>query len=418
MLPFGDVCLRVKASASHAAARARKIASSPPANMNLCRRNLLATFVLIAILIALGQTFAWAEQPPLVAVGTVETRLLADAADGKLDNQPFLRAALICGGAVTQPELSHLQQQLDSLCQPLDNRRLNGERLTVEILFDFLHSTLLTGEYNAAVTTLSATIDTGSYNCLTATALLLALGDRYAVPLSAVSTSGHIYCRSLGGELRDIETTCAAWLSASTGESHRSHTGRWASVRPINRVQLLGKFYYNRGVALLADRQYAAAIPLLEISRQLDPHDSDARENLLAGLNNWALACAEAEQFEEAARLVLRGQAIHPTYGPLVANDLHIHQRWASILCMRRDYAGALAVLDQVGVRHPSADLAVAGPRAVYAEWIDWHLQRGEHQQAREVVATARLHLNHSVVAKLESRLGLATRAPHAAAAN
>jgi tetratricopeptide (TPR) repeat protein len=138
-------------------------------------------------------------------------------------------------------------------------------------------------------------------------------------------------------------------------------------------------------VALLADRQFARAVKLLEISRRLDAEDGDARENLLAGLNNWALALIDQERFEEAAELVREGQAIGPGYGPLLANDLHLHHRWLVKLCAERQYPAALRLMEEGHRRRPDAELFSAGLRAVQEEWIDWHLRRGEHQAAAEV---------------------------------
>lgn len=369
--------------------------------------HLLATLSLSLTAVALAPERACGEsQPPLVAVGSPESRLLADAADGSFDRGSFVRAALIAGGIRDSQELHAWQTRFDVLCQPLDFRREAGEALSAAALFEFLHAEILTGDYNAAVTTLPATLRTGDYNCLTATTLLVALGDRYAVPLEAVSTSGHIYCRHFGPTPLDIETTCPDWSQAtslSTGSGRSA--GRFAASRSIDRVQIVAKIYYNRGLALLADKQFAAATALLERSRQLDPYDADARENLLAGFNNWALSLAQAEQFADAAKLLVRGKEIDANYPPLAANQLHIHQRWAAWHCSRHEYEAALAVLEQGRRLQPEAPLFVAGPQAVYAEWIGWLRRQGADQQAAEVLAAARRRLDRRSLEKLQARV-------------
>jgi tetratricopeptide (TPR) repeat protein len=344
-------------------------------------------------------------QPPLLPVGMPETRLLADAADGELQRHSLLRAALIAGGIADERELSDWQDCFAYLCEPLQQRTAAGETLTPKELFAFLHSEILTGEYNAAVTTLPATLRSGNYNCLTATVLLLELGDRYQVQLEAVSTSGHIYCRHLGPEPCEIETTCPTWFQSGRTASEQPIARRFASSRNINRVQVVAKIYYNRGLALLADKQFAMALPLLERSQQLDPHDADARENLLAGVNNWALSLAEADRFAEAVQLIERGKRIEPSYPPFAANELHTYQRWAAWHCARREYSAALAVLEQGRTRQPSALLFVAGPRTVYAEWLAWLERQGDRQAMTEVLAAAGQCLDPSAHAQLQAHL-------------
>src|SRR5690606_27981556 len=104
-------------------------------------------------------------------------------------------------------------------------------------------------------------------------------------------------------------------------------------AREIGELELLAKIDYNRGVAHLAAARFPEAEQEFRLSLQLDPLDQAAQENLLAALNNWALALSDQAEFEQAARLLERGRAVNPDYGPLRANDLHIHQRWAQALC-------------------------------------------------------------------------------------
>jgi hypothetical protein len=84
---------------------------------------------------------------------------------------------------------------------------------------------------------------------------------------------------------------------------------------------MLAKFYYNRGLVQLAGHDYPTGLALLEISRLLDPADPDTRQNLVAGLNNWAVQCCRQRQYEQAVRLVRQGLLVEPGYPPLRANE-------------------------------------------------------------------------------------------------
>jgi len=354
-----------------------------------------------------GQAASQSE-PPLVAVGSVENRLLADAADKVLDRHPLLRAALIAGGVNDDRTLSHWQQRFEELCQPLDEKRVRGTPITPEALFVFLHTQIMTGEYRASVTTLPETLSSGNYNCLTATILLVSLGDRYHMPIEAISTSGHIYCRFVGEKPIDVETTQSDWAKATRARSGtRTSDEQLPPVRSIDSAQVIAKIYYNRGLEQLGRRQFEHAVALLHRSLQLDPRDADARENLLAAFNNWALFLAEAERYADAVERIRIGWELDADYPPFAANYLHIHQRWAAWHCARHEYASAIEVLERGSSQRPDAPLFSAGPRTVYAQWLQWHLKRGEYREAAEVLACANQRLDQDAIARLHAHVQL-----------
>src|SRR5947209_4221352 len=103
----------------------------------------------------------------------------------------------------------------------------------------------------------------------------------------------------------------------ANGKARQASTVR--DSRTISVVQLLAKFYYNRGVEALKAGQFESGIQLLETSLAIDPADDDAHANLAAGLNNRAVEHCRNGQYEEAAAVVLRGRAVDPACGPLLA---------------------------------------------------------------------------------------------------
>ena len=118
-----------------------------------------------------------------------------------------------------------------------------------------------------------------------------------------------------------FRTVTHAWLFPPASVPAVASPKNTRAARRITPQQLLGKFYYNRGVQLLAHEEYAAGLELVRTALRLDPQDHDARENLLAGLNNWAAQHLRARRYGEAAGLIRQGLAIEPAYGPLVANQ-------------------------------------------------------------------------------------------------
>jgi tetratricopeptide (TPR) repeat protein len=326
----------------------------------------------------------------LTPVAGPEARLLNDAADGRLDQLPLVEAALVAGGTVDEGELAGLTELFDARARSIAVQLAAASPPPDErpaVLFRLMHGNLLTGSYRSDVTVLDAALCRGEYNCVTATLLYAALCEREGIEVQIMATTGHVYCRLPGARPRDVEPTCPDWFdrpvssivealrpagSPVAGSLGASATRRSGQTQVISDVQLVARIYYNRGVALLEKEQFAEALALIDRSLQLDPHDIDARENLLAGINNWALAVGRTGDYRQATALVAEGLLLDPNYAPLRANDLHLHQRWVAQLCSEQQFETALEVLDKGRQRRPDAPLFATGDRAVRQAQERW----------------------------------------------
>jgi tetratricopeptide (TPR) repeat protein len=212
------------------------------------------------------------------AASTLDQRLLADAADGTLDDLDFISACLIAGGPSDPAELAAAREQ-----------------------YARLNSPILTGSYQADTFDLRQTIRTGNYNCLSAAAIHWERSRRAGVELQIWSRPGHV------------------WLvNPTTSIAHDS------AARQITPLALVGKFYYNRGLVLLQAGRHAEGLACMRNALRLDPADREARGNLLAGLNNWAAALCREQRFGEARLLIDQGLAIDAGYAPLVAHARYL----------------------------------------------------------------------------------------------
>jgi hypothetical protein len=254
----------------------------------------------------------------------LSARLLADSADGKLDQFDLFSAALIAGGVSDEGELADCHKRLsDALagCTPAALVEMATDQ-RAETLVRILHKQVLVGRYDREATDLRITLDRGDYNCLSALVLFAELCRQADIELEFCALSGHVYCRLAGDPHGRIEPTrrepAPPPPTAATSP---------AEPRSITPIELLGRFYYNRGVACLAAHEYALGIELLRTACRLDPRDSDARANLLAGLNNWALALLAADETAAATRLIEIGLVIDPTFAPLQANAEYVRQQ-------------------------------------------------------------------------------------------
>ncbi|HUG69499.1 MAG TPA: hypothetical protein VMM76_17240 [Pirellulaceae bacterium] len=329
-------------------------------------------------------------------LSATEQRLLADAADGVLDNFSLLEGALIASGLRDVEEIErYCADFARRTAKALNVCDETSDNTKFERVYDILHDEFLTGEYHSTCTELDRAFDEGDYNCVTATILYHCISRVHGLIPVAVATNTHVRSRFFpepdrGGQVFDVETTCREWFDVVRRDPHAQNFRTEQQVtRQLTNVELLAKIYYNRGVSLLEKKAFADAIALLRTSQLLDPSDVPTRENMAAGINNWALAECDANHFACAVKLVLEGCSTYPEFVPLRENDVHIHQRWAVALCEQRRFAEAMQVLHTAHLRRADVALFDRGRVAVLAQWATSLFENGELENASRLFAEA-----------------------------
>lgn len=345
-------------------------------------------------------------RPPVTAEpsAALERRLLDDAADDELHDLSLLSAALIASGVDDSDRLPGYEKKLSALQNDLRHqvKYLPSSRDRAATLLALLHRDVLTGTFDPSCSSVAATLDTGRYNCVTTTILFVALAEAIDLPTSIIHAPGHVRVRIEGSSPLELEPTCAAWFTQAEPQLLPTRE----PTRVISCTALLGKLYYNRGIEALEARQFADAIAAFERSRVLDPLDATAQQNLLAALNNGALALCEERQFVAASELLAKAEQLDPKYPPLAANDLHLHGQWLIALCEAARYADAIELVDRGLARRPQAELFRVGRSAVYRLWAEDLLRRGEPHAARARIEAGLAVAPHdAVLQQLKSRL-------------
>jgi len=277
-----------------------------------------------------------------------EESLLTDAADGQLDDFRLLEAMLIAGGHHGRRELESIAGEInrrlaDLLSAPLpDCGRQRADRLLTR-----LHAEMLIGGYRVGSSDVAAVLETGNYNCVSATVLYICLLRKAGVEAHAYAQPGHVYCR-IGSDHIEVQTTCARWFELSGREAEnarrrvtpgrRRHRGKG---RKLSDVQLVAKLYYNRGVACFREGDFDRGLRLTRRSLKLDPRDEVARGNILAGLNNWALSLCREENFAAAAEALDELKRLEPDYPTLPENEAHLYRLWGKKQLEQARSAGA-----------------------------------------------------------------------------
>ena len=245
-----------------------------------------------------------------------KARMLADPIDGTFHQFSLIEAALIASGAESDKELQHdlerygaWHRQAWQIC-----RRETSQLGQAQALFEFLHREILFGGYDARATELTRTFDKGKFNCASASLLFTALATDCGLTVHAVERPRHAMCALyIDGQRTIIETTCPNWFRLTPDmrrDAERAVVARTtladrsSVVREISPAELIAVIYYNRGVDLLQEMQYAAAVSVNLRALRLDPKNATVFGNLLASINNWSLALCETGECAEAAELL------------------------------------------------------------------------------------------------------------------
>ena len=374
-------------------------------------------------------------------VPPVEAALLADAEDGHLDHYSLFRAALIAGGTLQPEQLHHYEAKFQAWVVELEKQHLLAQppQQRAETLFRFMHRQILTEGYDQRASNLADTLQTGRYNCLSASLLYQCLLQSFGMEAEGLEMPGHARCRvRIGEEWLDVETTCPQWFellrnsktagpqktaapgpspwrlqpernlqggSSAVGPNGISAApsqtdGAWPSgtaQTPITEVGLVAIIYYNRGVDLLSEGRFREALAANAKALRLAPGHPRAWGNFLATMNNWAVWLGRLGQYAEAAELLRQGLALAPSYKPFQANFLHVHYQWTVGLSKAGRLAEAWQVLAQ------GASAAPASYRAAFRtmqldlakDWTYVYLSQGQPSQALTIWQEVRRHLGN-----------------------
>jgi hypothetical protein len=322
----------------------------------------------------------------------LEEQLFLDAEDGELELTLF-DAALVASHAA--PAVAQgLRIRHQALVREAQIRILaaDSEVEAAAVVYSLMHEKVLSGRYRAESTSLVEAMNSGDFNCVSATILFQSLATNCGLSVTPMATPSHVYSRLEKPSKTNIQTTCPDWFDymdrPDLQQAAMRRTPGWSpdvEPRQLSSVQLIGKIYYNRGVFQLNDHLFAVAETNFLQSMQLDQVDESAQENLLATWNNWALAKCSEGDFADASRLILTGIQRDAEYGPFQMNDLHIHQRWAQEMCKEGDFSSASQLLKSCELRRPEVTLFGHSRKAVHRLWARSLEESGQPAEARRI---------------------------------
>ncbi len=300
-----------------------------------------------------------------LSYSAAEDQVFAQAEAGKLTAGDLFAAAVVAGGIGDAQQQQAYLARFQQLAEQLQRRVCAAGDAAAEIaawaalVHAFLHREILTASYDLRCSRVSQAMDTGRYNCVSATILFNALAAEVGLETSGGESSAHVVSvvHTSGGPLH-IETTCPHWrhvgeslhvaaslrdATASLRETRpREETRPRAGYRSVGAAQLVALVYYNVGVDLAEERRFAEAIAANYKALRLDPAHHNARANLLAAINNWALDLAQQGDFAQALAILAHGREFAPEHPTFALNEAALHERWAQSLAQPAPQTDAL----------------------------------------------------------------------------
>ena len=308
-----------------------------------------------------------------------EAALLRDAEDGRWDEIDLFDAALIAEGLTTRERRAPQREKFDRFAAELATltERETDPLQKTKIVYEYLHDVVLTEKYNLNCSSLVASLETGVFNCVSATALFNCFAARSGLEVAALETTGHAKSRvKFADSFLDLETTCSSWdrlpdkarpysrprsndgailqnvsferreTSADEGTTTfdaetstpdaplgYSYTRTRKPMREIGDVELVATIYYNVGVDFYQKERFEEAIVAYVKAARLAPNNQTILGNLKATVNNWAIQIAMKDRdFERAILVAEQGLLLDPNFPEYKMNLPIFFHRWVDDL--------------------------------------------------------------------------------------
>jgi len=265
---------------------------------------------------------------------STETRLLRKVQGrAAIEGSNLLEAALIASGVSDEDVL---RRHMETLRRLEDQMRLEfkesgkSQRKVSKAILTWLHANVLQ-HYRARQSSLADTLETGDYNCVSATALFNGMLHRFGIQSRVVDSPTHVLSRAyVDGTWVEVETTnprgfdpfrseeeYRAFLRSRglrSGYQKLDKSGELKAVfipRKNQRLRLVdnrllpGFIVWNDAIIAAEQGRRSRAWKLYEMAGRMLPGESGVRHNADVFLNNLAFQHIENQAYGKALRLLL-----------------------------------------------------------------------------------------------------------------
>lgn len=292
----------------------------------------------------------------------LEAKLIADAADARLDQMDLLSAALIASGVKDVDVAAEAKTVREAIAPAVARARgESGGAKRGATLLRALHDTVLR-RYAAQSTALDEVVRTGEFNCLSSALLYVVAAEGLVDQPRAMVTRHHAYARVMvDGRVVDVETTSPAGFDAEraallTPTFVKQIAGDDVSptelLEDLKRpeelpvLSLVAAVYSNRAAGLVERGDLGGAAVALDRAARLGSGSLRARAADWRGnvLNAGVVELVKEERYDDARALLelaLEGSD-GETRRVLRANLATVLLRLAEQALARKDWTRAL----------------------------------------------------------------------------
>lgn len=285
-------------------------------------------------------------------------RLLERTDGGEvLKNRDLIDAFLIASGVFDRAKRNAYAGRLDEITVAARAATISAKTAFEggEALLKFLHQGPMKGGYDPQQTRLSVLLDTGKFNCVSATALYQIVAKRLGLAVQALSipssVEGHAMSMFMDGNRRiDVETTNPDGFNFQSKVKESGATVIGVQLDPAS-----GHDVSDQGLASLIAQNLAsggskrkdhrAAIQAALVGLALDPAENAKANNFVAALNDWAMLLGDANKYEDALTVMQFGLDLVPSDETLIGNVDVLWSKYAASEAHANRAASAVAVV-------------------------------------------------------------------------
>ena len=278
----------------------------------------------LLIILFLGAAgLSWTqEKNPALSPLPLAGRLAAE--EEPLSQDSMIEAALVFSGT-PEASLDGERQALHALTAEFDRRAagIKDQNGVAREALAFLHEKILKA-YLFTQTRVDAALDTGVYNCVSASVLYMILADSAGLSVSGVRTSDHAFCSVLvDGKEIDVETTNPYGYDPGTRKDFTDSFGMVTGFsyvptnnsrdrRAIGEKELLGLILYNRASFEIQRGSYQTALQPAASAYALLGSDESLKALRIAVLDYTSMR-GQQRKFSEALQLLTEAEGLYGT---------------------------------------------------------------------------------------------------------
>jgi hypothetical protein len=248
-----------------------------------------------------------------------ELQLLHDAEAGRLQSMSLGEASLLAAGVRDDAGRHNYLQKLDRI-EAEARRAIGAARTPAEVgsrLLESLHKGPMSGGYSSGQCNLATLLDTGKFNCVSATVIYNIMARRLGLKVGAHEVPEHIFSVVFDGRRwLDVETTNAHGFAAKPdrssleklrAKSKYPNTSIQSGFRyPVDDLGLVAVEYFCNGTLLGKDDRRPEAVASKLFALAIDPANRNASNSTLREIDGWCKDLMNAKKFGSAAQLAKR----------------------------------------------------------------------------------------------------------------